>query len=271
MTSREEELQDPQFVLTERGRRPDALVHLGDYIYEYGTGEYGEAREYQPSHEITTLDDYRTRHAHYKLDPDLQEVHRQHPFITVWDDHETANDSWRGGAENHTEGTEGVWSQRKAWGVQAYAEWLPIRLPDAANPQRIYRQFRYGDLAEFVMLDTRLEGRDEQAGLTDAASINDADRRLISAEQFDFLSKALSGTSAKWKLLGQQVMFGQLRIVGLPELSVLTGLPIEQLQVGDLADVGVHTAHLVLAEGGELLLEGLGRLDGECPDQRTVE
>ena len=208
----------------------DVVLHLGDYIYEYGSGEYGSAREYQPSHEILTLDDYRTRHGYYKLDPDVQEVHRQHPFITVWDDHETANDSYRDGAENHTEGTEGVWAQRKAWGVQAYAEWLPIRLPDAANPLRIYRQFRYGNLAEFVMLDTRLEGRDEQAGLTDASSINDANRHLISTTQFDFLSNALSTTSAKWKLLGQQVMFGQLRILGLPELSLLTGLPIPQLE-----------------------------------------
>ena len=220
----------------------DVVLHLGDYIYEYGSGEYGAVREYQPSHEILTLDDYRTRHAYYKLDPDLQEVHRQHPFITVWDDHETANDSWRDGAENHTEGTEGVWAQRKAWGVQAYAEWLPIRLPDTANPQRIYRQFRYGDLAQFVMLDTRLEGRDEQVSAADAAGVNDADRHLISTAQFGFLSNALASTSAKWKLLGQQVMFGQLRIPGLPDLSRLTGLPIPQLEalISSLPIVGTQ-------------------------------
>ncbi len=208
----------------------DVVLHLGDYIYEYGTGEYGSVREYEPAHEIVSLDDYRTRHAQYKLDPDLQEVHRQHPFITVWDDHETTNDSWRDGAENHTEGTEGSWPQRKAWGIQAYQEWLPIRVPDAANPQRIWRQFRYGDLVELVMLDTRLYGRDQQAGLTDAASINDDSRHLLGDEQLQFLSDALSTTPARWKLLGQQVMFGQLRILGLPELSVLTGLPIEALQ-----------------------------------------
>ena len=208
----------------------DVVLHLGDYIYEYGTGEYGEVREYQPAAEILTLEDYRTRHGYYKLDADLQEVHRQHPFITVWDDHETADKSWRDGASNHTEGDEGVWAQRKAWGIQAYYEWLPIREVEAGRPERIYRSFRYGDLADFVMLDTRLIARDEQAGLLDASSINDEARELLGSEQRGFLNSALADSGVAWKILGQQVMFGQLRIPSLPELSVLTGLPIPVLE-----------------------------------------
>lgn len=208
----------------------DAVLHLGDYIYEYGSGEYGDTREYQPAHEILTLDDYRTRHAQYKTDPDLQEAHRQHPFINVWDDHETADNSWRDGANNHTEGEEGSWVQRKAWAIQAYYEWLPIRAVDPAHPERIYRSFRYGNLADLVMLDTRLYDRDLQAGMIDAASINDEARTLIGPEQMAWLSGQLAAPGVTWKLLGQQVMFGQLRIPSLPELSALTNVPVEQLQ-----------------------------------------
>ncbi|MES0873532.1 alkaline phosphatase D family protein [Sinimarinibacterium thermocellulolyticum] len=208
----------------------DLVLHLGDYIYEYGSGEYGDVRAYEPAHEILTLDDYRTRHAQYKTDPDLQELHRQHPVVAVWDDHETADNAWRDGANNHTEADEGLWAQRKAWGVQAYHEWLPIRTPEPARPERIYRRLRYGELADFVMLDTRLIGRDLQAALTGASDMNDPARRLLGAEQLAWLEEQLAAPGVTWKLLGQQVMFGQLRIPSLPELSALTGLPVEQLQ-----------------------------------------
>ncbi|HEY0915557.1 MAG TPA: alkaline phosphatase D family protein, partial [Solimonas sp.] len=208
----------------------DVVLHLGDYIYEYGTGEYGSVRPYEPDHEILTLSDYRTRHAYYKREADVQAVHRQHPFITVWDDHETADNSWQGGAANHTEGAEGEWALRKAWAIQAYHEWMPIRTPDQANLERIYRSFRYGDLAEFTMLDTRIIGRDLQASLVDAGSINDPDRQLIGEPQRNFLATTLANAGeVKWKFLGQQVMFGQLR-VGLPELSLVTEIPVPQLQ-----------------------------------------
>jgi alkaline phosphatase D len=205
----------------------DVVLHLGDYIYEYGSGEYGTLRDYQPAHEIISLEDYRARHGWYKLDPDLQEIHRQHPFITVWDDHETANNSWRDGAENHTEGEEGVWAQRKAWGVQAYHEWLPIRAPDANDLGRIYRRYTYGDLADFIMLDTRLYERSEQVSPAAAGAINDPARQLLGEQQLAFLGTALADSPAKWKLLGQQVMFAPLNLVDLPKAL---NLPVEQLQ-----------------------------------------
>lgn len=208
----------------------DVVPHLGDYIYEYGSGEYGSFRPYEPASEILTLEDYRTRYGQYRLDADLQALHRQHPVVAIWDDHETADNSWRDGANNHTEGDEGLWQQRKTWAIQAYHEWLPIRTVDPARPERIYRDFRYGDLADIVMLDTRIIGRDLQAGLTDAASINDAERALLGTEQLGWLGERLGASTATWQVLGQQVMFGQLRIPSLPELSVLTGIPVEQLQ-----------------------------------------
>ncbi|MFD0851453.1 alkaline phosphatase D family protein, partial [Actinomadura adrarensis] len=93
------------------------IVHLGDYIYEYGAGEFAAGsrivRQNAPAHEILTLADYRQRHALYKTDPDLQALHAAHPWMIVWDDHEVANDMWSGGAENHTAGTEGAFADRK--------------------------------------------------------------------------------------------------------------------------------------------------------------
>lgn len=141
----------------------DVVFHLGDYIYEYAANS-SLGREHEPMTEMIRLNDYRIRHSQYRLDKDLRTLHSQYPFICVWDDHETANDSWREGAQNHNSLTEGKFGDRKKSSTQAYAEWLPIRLPESGNNERIYRNFRWGDLAEFYFLDTRLIDRDEQAG-----------------------------------------------------------------------------------------------------------
>lgn len=191
----------------------DCILHLGDYIYEYATGGLSAGiagRTVEPETEILTLSDYRTRYSHYKLDPDLRDAHQQYPFICVWDDHETANNSWRDGAENHTEGGEGLWVDRKIYGIQANMEWLPIRQPDQNDSEREYRDFTFGDLADLNMLDTRLYDRDEQgAG-------NAEERSMLGYEQRHWLYDNLSGSSAKWKLLGQQVMMAPLTVFGIP-------------------------------------------------------
>ena len=144
----------------------DIALHVGDYIYEYGANKYGDPglevgeRKLTPDHEILTLQDYRARHALYRSDPDLQEIHRRLPFITVWDDHEIANDAWTGGAENHQK-DEGAWEARRAAAMRAYFEWMPIRATSPDEGGRTYRAFTYGDLATIIMLDTRLYGRDK--------------------------------------------------------------------------------------------------------------
>lgn len=193
----------------------DAVLHLGDYLYEGGGGG---VRAHVPAREITLLADYRERHGQYRGDPDLQEMTRQHPFITVWDDHESTNDSHRDGAQNHTEGAEGLWSQRKAWAQQAYDEWMPIRLPEPGNAARIWRQFRFGDLMDLIMLDTRLFDRDVQLGTPPqpGAPLADPARKLIGPAQRQFLLDGLSAPGVLWKFIGQQVMFGQLKVVGSP-------------------------------------------------------
>lgn len=194
----------------------DFVLHLGDYIYEYGNGQYGDGaaigREVEPDHEMVSLEDYRQRHATYKTDPDLQEAHRQHAFITVWDDHETTNDAWRDGAQNHNPG-EGSWQLRKAAAIRAYFEWMPIREFPYRPQSRIYRSFRFGDLAEIDMLDTRLVGREQQTA--DLATINDPARQLLGVEQESWLLDRLYQShrqGVQWKLLGQQVMMGQLSL-----------------------------------------------------------
>src|SRR6185436_20063023 len=141
----------------------DLVLHRGDYLYEYGNGTFGDGtaidRVPSPDREIVSLEEYRARHAQYKRDPDLQEAHRQHPFITVWDDHEAANNAWKDGAENH-QPNEGSWPDRKAAAQRAYAEWMPIREQQPAS--KIWRKLAWGELADIVLLDTRLWGRTGQ-------------------------------------------------------------------------------------------------------------
>lgn len=199
----------------------DAVVHLGDYLYEYGTAEYGDVRPYEPDHEMVTLADYRTRHGYYKQEPDLLELHRQFPFITVWDDHESTDNSWRDGANNHTEGAEGAWAQRKAQAQQAYDEWMPIRYPEAGNVTKIFRKFTYGDLVELFMLDTRLYDRDAPAATPPLPGEphQDAGRRMLGPEQMQWLKDGLASSTAQWKVVGQQVVMHQWNLAGAPQAA----------------------------------------------------
>jgi alkaline phosphatase D len=209
----------------------DAVFHLGDYLYESGSsGAEGLNRGHSNGREMVTLDDYRDRHAQYRTDPDLQAMTRQHPLIVVWDDHESTNDSWRDGADNHTEGEEGVWELRKAASIMAYFEWLPIRVADPVDPQRIWRQFVFGDLVDLIMLDTRLYGRDEPLGILPAGpELTDPTRQMLGLRQENWLVEKLTTSTTRWKLLGQQVMFGQLRLATLPDLSLLGVTLAEEL------------------------------------------
>ena len=192
----------------------DFILHLGDYIYEYGPGEYGDfpGRDPLPAHEIIELSDYRQRHAQYKTDAKLQAVHQQFPMICIWDDHESANDSYRDGAENHDEATEGGWSERRAAAVQAYFEWLPIR-EIGTERGRVWRKFQFGKLIDLFMLDTRLEGRDMQVSSPADPGRFDDQRRIMSEEQMSWLTRGLSDSTATWRMIGQQVMFAELNIV----------------------------------------------------------
>jgi alkaline phosphatase D len=196
----------------------DAVICLGDYIYEYNTGGYSPNpavnRQWSPANEIVSVADYRMRYSTYRLDDDLQRLHQQFPFIVVYDDHEFTNDAWMNGAQNHTPATEGPWSDRKAMAYKAYFEWMPIRQVNVSNPNQIYRGIKYGDLVELMMLDTRIIGRDVQAG-TSGATVTSNSRQLLGTTQYSWLTNELSTTTCKWKVLGQQVMMARLQVFGI--------------------------------------------------------
>jgi alkaline phosphatase D len=216
----------------------DAWLHLGDYIYEYKTGEYAArgtvVREHAPANEIITLADYRTRHGRYKTDPDLQALHAKAPVIAIWDDHEFANDAWSGGAENHTEGAEGAWIDRQAAAKQAYFEWMPVR-PSIAGTT--YRRLRFGKLADLSLLDLR-SFRSQQA-TTGSGTVDDPDRTITGRAQLDWLKAGLTASDTSgtaWRLIGNSVMispvaFGSLPAYLLEPLDKLLGLPKDGLAI----------------------------------------
>ena len=217
----------------------DFVLHVGDYIYEYGPGAYGPGpalgRTHEPAHEIVSLSDYRRRHGQYKADPDLQELHARNAWVVTLDDHEVTNDTWSAGAENHQPATEGDFFQRRARALQAYREWMPIRVPDPANPDRIYRSLRFGTLADLHLLDLR-QYRSQQAstllpgglGSIDGI-IDDPDRTITGSDQMTWLQNGLSGGGATWRLVGNPLMITPVLFPPLPAavarpVADLTGL-----------------------------------------------
>jgi alkaline phosphatase D len=205
-------------------------VHLGDYIYEYGATNadgspaYASAkaaalgRVSQPAQELLHLNDYRTRHAQYKSDPDSKALHASMPMIAVWDDHEIANDSYQGGADNHDPATEGSFAARKQAALQAYHEWMPIRTGTDLNV--IYRSFDFGKLLSLHMLDTRLIGRDKQVTFDDLlneatataaqATLTSGTRQMLGSTQLSWLQNQMLKSNATWQVLGQQVLMGNM-------------------------------------------------------------
>jgi alkaline phosphatase D len=195
----------------------DFVMHLGDYIYEYGVRGDGpdrgelQGRVHEPDYEIITLADYRQRYANYRRDPDLAEVHRQHPFIVVWDDHESANNAYKDGAQNH-DPSEGLWPEREADSYQAYVEWMPIR--ETEQEGRIWRKLTYGDLMDVIMLDTRIWGRDMTVPNFEVAL--DPSRTILGFDQEEWFADQLITSRAAWRIVGQQVMMAHLKTNGKP-------------------------------------------------------
>ena len=229
----------------------DAILHLGDYIYEYGRGEYGSDnaetldRQVLPATELFSLSDYRTRYAQYHSDPDLQLLHSKVPFITVWDDHEVADDTWNDGAGNHNEG-EGNFQDRKLSALQAYFEWLPIRPWSEGHYAEIYRQFSFGDLVDLYMLDTRVLAREKQLDyadyfdgsvLFDEKTFNqdlyETERTMLGTEQLQWLKDSVSVNNGRWQLLGQQVLMGAMKLPGAVALNAMS--TTDYTELGTLA------------------------------------
>ena len=205
----------------------EVVIHLGDYIYEYAAGGYGSndttttlGREHEPSGEIIELEDYRTRYKQYRSDEQLQKLHQLKPFICVWDDHEIANDAYKDGAENQ-QSDEGDFETRKMNALQVWHEYLPARVNDTT---KIYRSFDFAGIVNLMMLDTRIIGRDKQLDYTEYFTASGLDavafaqdwqsntRTILGSEQRDWLTGSIAASSAKWQVLGSQVLMGKYMI-----------------------------------------------------------
>lgn len=236
------------------------IVHLGDYIYEYEAGGYGSTpqnaslnRQHRPSGEILSLDDYRTRYKQYRSDVSLQLAHQKKPFICVWDDHEIANDAYKDGAENHTPATEGSFEVRKQHALQAYSEFIPFSRQDENNNSLIYRTIKIGSLVNLIMLDTRVIARDKQLNITDyygatgfdaaafQAALTNPSRTIMGATQRNWLINEIRGSSAKWQVLGQQILMGKMFIPA--ELLLAFGQPGFATTLQQLVTIKVRMAN----------------------------
>jgi len=212
----------------------DAFIHLGDYYYEYGAGTYDSGsdieigRRHVPEHEIISLEDYRLRHSQYRSDPCLQGVTAKMPMIAIWDDHETSNDSWKGGAENHDD-SEGKWDVRRQAALRAYYEWMPIREPQPGRVRSdIFRSYNWGDLLTLVTVETRLTARAEPLIIEDhfdeidaagnaegfkADILGDPSREMLGELQSDFIIDTLKASKTDgiaWRVMANQVIMGRL-------------------------------------------------------------
>jgi alkaline phosphatase D len=211
----------------------DAVLHLGDYIYEYGTGRYGDTtigRINIPPYEIVSLKDYRTRYSLYRLDKGLRRVHQQHPFIAIWDDHEIANNSHVTGAQNH-QPEEGDYQARKAAARQTYYEWMPIR-----ESAELHRSYSFGPLADVIMLDERLAGRDPEITDINNPDLKKEDRSMLGVKQLEWFESTLKSSKATWKLIGNQVIFSDVYLKSVfpkmaRNLDSWDGFPAEKKKI----------------------------------------
>lgn len=266
----------------------DAVIHLGDYIYEYGgPGSYGmnspvaAERAHAPDREIFSLSDYRTRHAQYKADPMSQAAHARAPWIVVWDDHETANDSFADGAQNH-EAQEGDWATRKAIAIKAYYEWMPIREP-AGGGAAINRSFHFGDVASLHMLETRLTARDQQLnyerdlpevdGKRDLeafrAKLNDPTRKMMGPGQVEWLGRELAASvkaGRTWQVIGNEVLMAKIKV---PDLQAALGARYAELLAAE-PEAGKGRARRYAAQAAFGAVYGLDMWDGYPAERERV-
>ncbi|KZP00675.1 hypothetical protein CALVIDRAFT_594869 [Calocera viscosa TUFC12733] len=211
----------------------DYVIHLGDYIYEYKNGDYGNGtsigRVPLPDKEIATVSDYRTRIAQYRADPDLQENHRIFSWYTIWDDHDVADQAWKAGTANTNDTAFGCsilgvcFSDRKASAVRAWHEWQPMRQIAADDKLRIWHNIEFGKLFDLSLLDTRNYDRDITDLYYDTdyigmLSATEEARTLMGKDQEDWFYSTLDASVARgatWRIVGQQIVFGALNYTGL--------------------------------------------------------
>jgi alkaline phosphatase D len=255
----------------------DAVIHLGDYIYEYGANNSRHAdRKHLPAHEILSLSDYRTRYSQYHLDEGLRKMRLKHPMITIWDDHEVANNTYLEGAQNH-QPEEGDFSARKAAAKKAYYEWIPIR-----EGEKHYRTFKFGNLAELIMLDERNEGKTKPAEGVNDPIYAEADRSMLGKDQLAWFERELKEATTSWKIIGNQVLFsdfdrGAVSPNNPRNMDSWDGYPAEKQRIGDvirtnsLRNVVFLTGDTHASWAFEVLADPLREKTGEAYQPLAVE
>jgi alkaline phosphatase D len=217
----------------------DFIVHLGDYVYEGAPHSRGPRRH--QGGELHSLQDYRSRHAQYRRDPQLQAAHARFPFLCTWDDHEVENNfagtiSEANDIPERSPVSADVFSRRRANAYRAYYEHLP--LAPAARPGlgggRLFRSLRFGRLAELCLLDTRRYRSNQPCGgeldplppLGDDFSApcggeQDPAATLTGPAQERWLLERLASSPVRWRAIAQQVMMARVDVSPGGELSLL--------------------------------------------------
>ncbi len=208
----------------------DFVLHVGDYIYEYGADPNVPTDRRHTGAEINSVVDYRNRYALYRLDRHLQDAHALFPFILTWDDHEVDNNY--AGLVPEDDQTAAAFAERRANAYRVYRESMPVRFPDddGENTSRLYRRLSFGALADLMVLDTRQYRTDQPCGdnlvvLQTCPQILDPNATLLGARQEAWLFEELERSRAVWNVLAQQVMMMRW------DLGVLTGQPVNFFNV----------------------------------------
>ena len=210
----------------------DAVIHLGDYIYETAPWIFGDVRQHLPPKKLESLSDFRTRYKQYREDSSLQQLHQYFPFITTWDDHEFENQG-----QDFTD--EEIRLRQNA--AQAYREWMPFRprfnyydnkvdslgrfvnTPAQKDAQpweyNLYRKLQYGSLVDIFVLDNRIAGRDEnleeRGYFMFLPKYYDPDQNMLGNTQMEWLKGELRNSQAQWKVIAQTVVMSPVTVKGI--------------------------------------------------------
>lgn len=217
----------------------DYILHVGDYIYEDGYKTDGVdtlRRRTFPEYDAYDLTSYRLRYAWYRIDPSTRNLHQQFPFVVLWDDHEFANDCFADTADNHNPVTQGTWAKRKANAIRVFKEWIPMR-EDTSRTNVINFTQTAGNLADIIYTEDRIERSqfnnfDQGVNMslaTDPLAYDTPNRTMHGFRQMEWMSEQLKKSTAKWKILANQVVFASY----FYKLPILGGLPAHQISGWD--------------------------------------
>ncbi|QDT78228.1 Alkaline phosphatase D precursor [Gimesia maris] len=188
----------------------NVVIHLGDYIYENGATQPGDSyypsfqatgRQHNPPHTCVSLQDYRTRYAQYRQDPELLKLHARYPIINIWDDHDIAKIPSRKLPSGEPV-YDVAWKHRFNNSLQAWHEWIPSRVKPG---EVIYRDFQLGSLVNLMMVDTRVCCKSDVPQTRE--SLKDLSRHIVGEKQLSWLMNSMLEHQATWNIMGNQLLF----------------------------------------------------------------